>query len=115
LEVASENVVRELKTDSLEALIKQEIAFFDEEDSSSGNLTSKVSTHPANVGAASGLVTAQVIVTLTILVSSALLSLILEWRAAIVCLTPVLVLFFTVSSVTSTRGPFADLGSCRAG
>lgn len=89
--------MRKLKRDSLESLIKQEIAFFDREDSSAGGLTSAVSTHPGNVGAATGNVSAQVLTTLTFCFGSILLAFIFDWRTAVVCLSPVPVLAFTVS------------------
>ena len=97
LEVASENIMRKLKRDSLETLIKQEIGFFDQEDSSAGGLTSAVSSHPANVGAATGLVSAQVLISVTNLVGSILMGLIIDWKIALVCLPPILILFFSVS------------------
>ncbi|KAJ9093316.1 hypothetical protein QFC20_007139 [Naganishia adeliensis] len=95
LEVASENIMRKLKRDSLETLIKQEIGFFDQEDSSAGGLTSAVSSHPANVGAATGLVSAQVLISITNLLGSVLMGLIIDWKIALVCLPPILILFFS--------------------
>ncbi|GHJ89384.1 hypothetical protein NliqN6_5786 [Naganishia liquefaciens] len=95
LEVASENIMRKLKRDSLETLIKQEIGFFDQEDSSAGGLTSAVSSHPANVGAATGLVSAQVLISVTNLIGSILMGLIIDWKIALVCLPPILILFFS--------------------
>lgn len=96
LEVASENILRKLKRDSLRTLIKQEIGFFDQKESSAGSLTSNVSSHPANVAAALELVTAQVIVTLTNVVGSMVLGMIVEWRTTLVCVPAILVLFFSV-------------------
>lgn len=93
LEHAGEAIVRKLKVDGLRALLRQEIGFFDHEDSSSGALTSAVSSHPANVGAATGLVLAQVIFSVVNLLGSVILGLALSWKAALVCLAPIFVLF----------------------
>lgn len=93
LELASETVVRKLKIDGLGALLRQEIGFFDQQDSASGALASAVSSHPANVGAASGLVFSQVVLSITNLIASLILGLVLSWKSTLVCFAPVLVLF----------------------
>ncbi|KAJ9101252.1 hypothetical protein QFC21_003471 [Naganishia friedmannii] len=95
LEVASENIMRKLKRDCLETLIKQEIGFFDQEDSSAGGLTSAVATHPANIGAATGLVSAQVLISVANLLGSLLMGLVIDWRLALVCSPPIVILFFS--------------------
>lgn len=94
LEVASENIVRKLGRDSLGALLKQEISFSDQ--AAAGALTSALSSHPANVGAATGLVSAQVLVLSVNLFASMFAGLVLDWRMAIVCIPSLFVLFFSV-------------------
>ena len=81
----------------MRALIKQEIGFFDQEDSSSGGLTSAVSSHPANVRAATGLVSAQVLIAATNVVGSIWMGLIVDWKIALVCLPFIMLLLFSVS------------------
>ncbi|KAN0061083.1 hypothetical protein ACQY0O_006818 [Thecaphora frezii] len=93
LEVASEHVVRKLKRDGLAALVQQEIGFFDSEDHASGTMSAAVSSHPANVGAATGLILSQVIISTANLLGSIVLGLVLSWKAALVCLAPIVVLF----------------------
>ncbi|PWN46891.1 P-loop containing nucleoside triphosphate hydrolase protein [Violaceomyces palustris] len=93
LEVASEQVVRRLKKDGLASLIRQEISFFDSEENASGSLSSAVSSHPANVGAATGLILSQVIISMANLVGSIILALALSWKAALVVLAPILFIF----------------------
>lgn len=88
--------MRKLKRDSLGTLVKQDIGFFDQADSSAGGLTSAVSSHPANVGAATGLVTAQLLLLSANLLGSIMVGMILNWKMAIVCVPPILVLFFSV-------------------
>lgn len=97
LEIGSENITRKLKRDSVDSLLKQDMKFFDHEDSSVGSLTSAVSTHPGNVGAATGNVSAQMLLTLTFCFGSVLLAFIVDWKTAVVCLPPVLVLAPAVS------------------
>ncbi|SPO26188.1 related to multidrug resistance protein 1 [Ustilago trichophora] len=75
LETASEHVMRKLKKEGFSSLIRQEIGFFDAEEHASGAMSAAVSSHPANVAAATGLVLAQV--------------------TSVVCLAPILVLFIS--------------------
>jgi ATP-binding cassette subfamily B (MDR/TAP) protein 1 len=102
LEVGSENIMRKLKRDSVASLIKQEIAFFDHQDSSAGGLTSTVSSHPANIGAATGNVSAQMITTCVFCLGSVLLAFIIDWRTAVVCLTPTFPMAFAVGLLNVT-------------
>ncbi|CAO1615263.1 unnamed protein product [Parajaminaea phylloscopi] len=95
LELASETVVRKLKIDGLTALLRQEVGFFDQQDTASGALASAISSHPSNVGAASGLILSQVVLSLTNLIGSLILGLVLSWKATLVCFAPVLVLFLS--------------------
>ncbi|MCO5565328.1 hypothetical protein L7F22_019001 [Adiantum nelumboides] len=95
LESGSEKMSRYLKTKSLDALLKQEIGFFDRAEASSGALAASVSTYPSNVSAATGLVTSQVLISLANLLGSVILAFVLSWKAALVTLSPVVVLFFS--------------------
>lgn len=98
LEIGSEDLMRRLRIQSMKALVRQEISFFDEANSSSGGLTSAVSTHPNNVGGATGVISGQLIVTLANLSGSLLIGLILDWKTALVTVPLLLVLLFSVSS-----------------
>lgn len=95
LESGSEKMSRYLKTRSLDALLKQEIGYFDRAEASSGALAASVSTYPSNVSAATGLVTSQVLISLANLLGSVILAFVLSWKAALVTLSPVVVLFFS--------------------
>lgn len=85
-----------LTKDSLGSLMKQEIGFFDHEALGPGSLTSDVSSHPANVGVATGLVTSQVVLALTNVVGSTVLGMVVEWRTTLVCFPGIFLLFFCV-------------------
>lgn len=93
LETASEHVMRKLKKDGFTSLIRQEIGFFDAEEHASGAMSAAVSSHPANVAAATGLILSQVIISCVNLVGSVILGLVLSWKTALVCLAPIFVLF----------------------
>lgn len=95
LETASEHVMRKLKKDGFSSLIRQEIGFFDAEEHASGAMSAAVSSHPANVAAATGLVLAQVIIGIVNLIGSVILGLVLSWKTSVVCLAPVFVLFLS--------------------
>ncbi|KAJ9098567.1 hypothetical protein QFC20_005909 [Naganishia adeliensis] len=95
LEIGSEDLMRRLRKQSMKALVRQEISFFDEANSSSGGLTSAVSTHPNNVGGATGVISGQLIVALANLSGSLLIGLILDWKTALVTVPLLLVLLFS--------------------
>jgi ATP-binding cassette subfamily B (MDR/TAP) protein 1 len=95
--------MRKLKTDSLETLIKQEMSFFDAKKSATGSLTSEVSSHPANIGAATGIVTGEVIVTLTNVLACVIMGMVIERRSTIVCIPSIVMLFLSVSEKVVRR------------
>ena len=93
LESASEKINRHLKKKALSSLMNQEIGFFDSRENASGALASDVTSHPASISAATGLILSQVIMSLANLVGSVILAFVLSWKAALVCLSPVVALF----------------------
>ncbi|TKY86344.1 hypothetical protein EX895_004493 [Sporisorium graminicola] len=93
LETASEHVMRKLKREGFASLIRQEIGFFDAEENASGAISAALSSHPANVAAATGLILAQVIIGMVNLLGSVVLGLAVSWKTALVCLAPIFVLF----------------------
>jgi ATP-binding cassette subfamily B (MDR/TAP) protein 1 len=90
----------------MNALVRQEISFFDEAKFSSGGLTSAVSTHPNNVGGATGVVSGQLIVAMANLSGSLLIGLILDWKTALVTVPLLLLLLFSVSSSSFLASKF---------
>ncbi len=95
LEIGSERVVRQLKTRGLSALVKQEIGFFDAEDQASGGLTAAVANHPATVGAATGTILSQTIISVANVLGSVILAFVLSWKLAVVALSPIVLLFLS--------------------
>lgn len=107
--------MRKLKRDSLDALIKQEVAFFDETEASAGGLTGSVSTHSSNVGSAIGLVSAQVLIAVTYLLGCLLIGFILDWRMALVGLPAIIFLFFWMGFYLYVTGKLLTVFDYRAG
>ncbi|SJX62150.1 related to multidrug resistance protein 1 [Sporisorium reilianum f. sp. reilianum] len=93
LETASEHVMRKLKKEGFASLIRQEIGFFDAEENASGAMSAAVSSHPANVAAATGLILAQVVIGIVNVLGSVVLGLAVSWKTSVVCLAPIFVLF----------------------
>ncbi|KAL9938980.1 hypothetical protein V8E36_001793 [Tilletia maclaganii] len=88
LELFSDQTLRLIQRDTLGALLSQEIGYFDAEDQASGGLTAALTTHPSNVGAASGVTFGQLLMSIVNIIGSVVLAFILNWRAAAVGLSP---------------------------
>ncbi|OWZ26139.1 hypothetical protein C356_07047, partial [Cryptococcus neoformans c45] len=83
LEYSGELIVSELRRESVRALIRQEIGFFERKQSESGTLTAEASRSPANVGHFIGIVLAQFISSLTNLLATLIMAFVLNWRLAV--------------------------------
>lgn len=90
LETTSEHISETIKIRSLQAIMRQEIAFFDEKEHSSGALGAAIFNHAANMGTALGIVLCQLIITLGNLLASFIMSMVLSWMMAIVILPLIL-------------------------
>ncbi|WWD00806.1 hypothetical protein V866_007743 [Kwoniella sp. B9012] len=86
LEYSGEQIVSELRRESVRALIQQEISFFEQQDSGSGTLTAAASQSPADVGNFIGLILAQFISSSTNLLATVILAFALNWRLAVMVL-----------------------------
>jgi ATP-binding cassette subfamily B (MDR/TAP) protein 1 len=95
-ELTSERVVRNLKRDGMAALLRQEVGFFESsEETDAGALTSAITSNPADITSATGLVLSQIIVAITNLLGSTILGFTLSWKITVVALPPILVTFFS--------------------
>ncbi|WVF68289.1 hypothetical protein IAT40_003054 [Kwoniella sp. CBS 6097] len=83
LEYGGEKLVCELRLESVRALIRQEIGFFEQKDSGSGTLTAAASQNPGNVGNFFGLILAQIISSTTNFAATFIMSFVLNWRLAV--------------------------------
>ena len=90
LELASEKMVQNTRLRSLSSLISQEVAFFDDNDHSSGALSSSIYTHASNIGLATGMVGTQIIMAVGNIIGSLIMSFVMDWLMSIVVL-PVII------------------------
>lgn len=86
LEYGGEHIVGELRRESVRALVRQDIAFFESGDTGTGGLTAAATSHPSNVGNVIGLVSAQVISSGANLLATTIMAFILDWRLAVMVL-----------------------------
>lgn len=90
LETAAESLSSVLKLKSLHAVMRQDIAFFDQKEHSSGALSSMIFNHSANVGTAFGAVLCQILIAFGNLLGSQIMSFVMDWRLAIAALPAML-------------------------
>lgn len=88
LEYSGDKIVSDLRRESVRALIKRDIAFFEspETETGTGGLTAAVSSHPANVGTVIGLILAQFINSSSNLIATIIVAFVLSWRMAVMVL-----------------------------
>lgn len=89
----SERLLRRTRLDAFAAILRQDIAFFDEPQNSAGSLLSFLSATVASVEGLSGVTLGTVITVFTTLVASFALATSVAWKLALVCAStlPVLV------------------------
>jgi ATP-binding cassette subfamily B (MDR/TAP) protein 1 len=97
-EYGGEHIVGELRRESVRALIRQDIAFFESGDTGTGGLTAAATTHPSNVGNVVGLISAQAVSSIANLLAVTIMSFVLSWRLA--------VMVFPALGVTMLLGRF---------
>lgn len=85
-EYGGERIVGELRRESVRALIRQDIAFFESGDTGTGGLTAASTSHPSNVGNVVGLISAQAVSSIANLLATTIMSFILNWRLAVMVL-----------------------------
>jgi ATP-binding cassette subfamily B (MDR/TAP) protein 1 len=83
LEYSGESIVGDLRRESVRALIKQDIAFFESTDHGSGSLTAAATSNPSNVGNVIGLILAQFVSSSANITATVIMSFILNWRIAV--------------------------------
>ncbi|WFD05394.1 ABC-type xenobiotic transporter [Malassezia vespertilionis] len=96
LELGSEYMMNRIKVLSLNSLLRQEVAFFDKKEHSSGSLASALFNHAAHIGEATGLVAVQLIMSLGNLLGAVIMSIVVGWKLALV-VVPGLISMIAVS------------------
>lgn len=90
--ISSEKLVRRSRSQAFRAMLRQDIAFFDREENSTGALTSFLSTETKHLSGISGVTLGTILMVTTTLVSALLVALIIGWKLALVCISVVPVL-----------------------
>ncbi|ORX39728.1 P-loop containing nucleoside triphosphate hydrolase protein [Kockovaella imperatae] len=88
IEWAGQKLVADLKRESVRALSRQEVAFFEKTKTGSGSLTAAVASNTSNVGNFVGVVLASVIMSLSNFVGTVALAFALSWRLAAMVIAP---------------------------
>ena len=83
IESSGDSIVNDLRRETVRALIKQDIPFFESKSSGTGGLTAAANSHPQNVGNFVGLILAATISSVSNFVGTLILAFVLNWRLAV--------------------------------
>lgn len=85
----SEKLVHRARDKSFRAMLRQDIAFFDQEKNSAGALTSFLSTETTHLAGMSGTTLGTILLVTTTLIVGFVISLAIGWKLALVCISTV--------------------------
>ncbi|KAF8251547.1 P-loop containing nucleoside triphosphate hydrolase protein [Wilcoxina mikolae CBS 423.85] len=85
LGVASEKLIRRVRDISFRTILRQEMAYFDEEVHSTGALTTFLSTEAIEIAGLSGVTASTILSAVVTLVASIAVSISLSWKIGLVC------------------------------
>ncbi|KAL4980249.1 P-loop containing nucleoside triphosphate hydrolase protein [Aspergillus desertorum] len=90
--VCSERLIRRARSTAFRTILRQDIAFFDKEENSTGALTSFLSTETKHLSGVSGVTLGTILMTSTTLGAAITIALSIGWKLALVCISVVPVL-----------------------
>ncbi|KAI9374167.1 P-loop containing nucleoside triphosphate hydrolase protein [Aspergillus egyptiacus] len=90
--VCSERLIRRARSMAFRSMLRQDIAFFDKEENSTGALTSFLSTETKHLSGISGVTLGTILMTTTTLGAAVIIALAIGWKLALVCISVVPVL-----------------------
>ncbi|KAL4788015.1 P-loop containing nucleoside triphosphate hydrolase protein [Aspergillus varians] len=90
--VCSEKLIRRARSTAFRTILRQDIAFFDKEENSTGALTSFLSTETKHLSGVSGVTLGTILMTTTTLGAAIIIALSIGWKLALVCISVVPVL-----------------------
>ncbi|KAL4807840.1 P-loop containing nucleoside triphosphate hydrolase protein [Aspergillus unguis] len=90
--VCSERLIRRARSTAFRTMLRQDIAFFDKEENSTGALTSFLSTETKHLSGVSGVTLGTILMTSTTLGAAIIIALSIGWKLALVCISVVPVL-----------------------
>lgn len=85
----SEKLVHRARDKSFRSMLRQDIAFFDQDKNSAGALTSFLSTETTNLAGMSGTTLGTILLVTTTLIVGFVISLAIGWKLALVCIATV--------------------------
>lgn len=85
LGVASEKLIRRVRDISFRHILRQEMAYFDVEEHSTGALTTFLSTEAIAIAGLSGVTAATIISAMVTLITAIVISIALSWKMGLVC------------------------------
>ncbi|KAJ6264894.1 ABC multidrug transporter mdr1 [Drechslerella dactyloides] len=87
--ICSEKLVRRVRMEAFRTLLRQDIAYFDDEKHTSGALTTLLSTETTYLAGLSGVTLGTIAIVLTTLIAAFILSLGIAWKLALVVIATV--------------------------
>lgn len=89
----SERLIHRARDASFRYMLRQDMAYFDQEKNSAGALASFLSTETTHLAGISGVTLGNILTTLTTLIASCILALVIGWKLSLVCISiiPVLI------------------------
>ncbi|KAL2787334.1 P-loop containing nucleoside triphosphate hydrolase protein [Aspergillus keveii] len=90
--ICSERLIRRARSMAFRSMLRQDIAFFDKEENSTGALTSFLSTETKHLSGISGVTLGTILMTSTTLGAAIIIALAIGWKLALVCISVVPVL-----------------------
>ncbi|KAF5577940.1 ATP-binding protein cassette subfamily B (MDR TAP) member 1 [Fusarium pseudocircinatum] len=88
----SERLVHRVRDRAFRAMLRQDVAFFDRDENTAGALTSFLSTETTHVAGLSGVTLGTLLMVATTLIAAIALSLAIQWKLSLVCISMVPVL-----------------------
>jgi ATP-binding cassette subfamily B (MDR/TAP) protein 1 len=85
----SERLIHRVRDRAFRTILRQDIAFFDKEENTSGALTSFLSTETTHVAGLSGATLGTLLTVVTTLVAACALALAIAWKLALVCISTI--------------------------
>ncbi|WEW56462.1 multidrug-resistance transporter mdr2 [Emydomyces testavorans] len=83
----SEKLIFRARSKAFRSMLRQEIAFFDKEENSTGGLTSFLSTETKHLSGISGVTLGTILLVTTTLTASMIVALVIGWKVALVCIS----------------------------
>ncbi|GJN68847.1 multidrug resistance protein 3 [Purpureocillium lilacinum] len=88
----SERLVHRVRDRAFRAMLRQDVAFFDQDENTAGALTSFLSTETTHVAGLSGVTLGTLLMMMTTLIAAMVVSLSIGWKLSLVCISTIPIL-----------------------